>query len=618
MKKKSKLQETNRDNNPLDKKDTSPIVPQRSKFRGNLSVFKRELTEHQKEFLEVAKNKNTKIMFVAGPAGSSKAQPLDADILSENGWLKMGEIKPGIKIFGEDGNLYTVISIHPQGVKDIYKISFSDDTFTECTLDHLWFTQTSKDRNQRRWTNINGKRVKTRGEPKVGSVKTTEEILSTLFVRHNSRLNHSIPITKQINFLQTSHIISPYVLGAFLGDGCFRRKSYISFTSNDLEIVDKIKSELPESMEIRKIKSSKFDYSISQKKISIKGNVVYNDLKRLKLSNLTSSEKFIPNEYKFDNVKNRTELLRGLLDTDGHCNKKSGSVYFTTTSKSLSEDVRFIVESLGGICKISIRENFYPYLGGIKQGKNSYSLCICLPPEINPFYLTRKRELVIKKTKYTPIRYITNIELIGKKECQCILLDNPTHLYLTNNCIVTHNTYLSVLHALNMISDKKVSDLIYIRTAVESSDCKLGFLPGVADDKMAPYLQPLLDKLIELLPKGEIDALQKEKRFISIPVGFLRGLNWNAKVIIADEAQNMTYKELFTLITRTGEFSKVFIIGDPEQNDINGKSGFQKMMDNFDDEESRQNGIVVFKFTEEDIVRSGLVKFIVKKLRKPN
>ena len=76
------------------------------------------------------------------------------------------------------------------------------------------------------------------------------------------------------------------------------------------------------------------------------------------------------------------------------------------------------------------------------------------------------------------------------------------------------------------------------------------------------------------------------------------------RVIIADEAQNMTTKELFTLITRTGEFSKVFILGDPDQSDINGKSGFIKMISYFDDDESRANGIHVFKFTEDDIVRS--------------
>ena len=78
----------------------------------------------------------------------------------------------------------------------------------------------------------------------------------------------------------------------------------------------------------------------------------------------------------------------------------------------------------------------------------------------------------------------------------------------------------------------------------------------------------------------------------------------------------MTQKELITLITRTGEFSRVFIIGDSEQSDIGNKSGFVKLTSLFDDEESQKNGIFTFKFTEEDIVRSGLVKYIIKKIKK--
>ena len=113
----------------------------------------------------------------------------------------------------------------------------------------------------------------------------------------------------------------------------------------------------------------------------------------------------------------------------------------------------------------------------------------------------------------------------------------------------------------------------------------------------------------------DIETLQKENRLDSIPLGFLRGLNWNAKCIVADEAQNMTVKEITTLITRVGEFSKVFVLGDPDQSDINGKSGFMKIMNAFDDVESKENGIYTFKFTEEDIVRSSLVKYIVKKLK---
>lgn len=207
---------------------------------------------------------------------------------------------------------------------------------------------------------------------------------------------------------------------------------------------------------------------------------------------------------------------------------------------------------------------------------------------------------------------------LTEKQQQFLALaaDKQTKIIFVSGPAGSSKTFLAVLHALKMINEKRVSDLVYIRSAVESSDTKLGFLPGEADEKMAPYIQPLLDKLTEMLPKGDIDVLLKEERVTGVPVGFLRGLNWNAKVIVADESQNMTYKELFTLITRTGEFSKVFILGDPEQSDINGKSGFIKMISHFDDEESRQNGIHVFRFTEDDIVRSGLVQFIIRKVKK--
>jgi phosphate starvation-inducible PhoH-like protein len=210
-----------------------------------------------------------------------------------------------------------------------------------------------------------------------------------------------------------------------------------------------------------------------------------------------------------------------------------------------------------------------------------------------------KRELTAKQEEF--------LKLASDKETKVMFVSGPAG---------TSKTFLAVYHALNMINEKRVSDLVYIRSAVESSDAKLGFLPGEANEKLLPYIQPLLDKMSEMLFKADIDVLVKEERVTGIPVGFLRGLNWNAKVIIADEAQNMTFKELFTLITRTGEFSKVFILGDPEQSDINGKSGFIKMLSHFEDEESRQNGIHVFRFTEDDIVRSGLVQFIIKKIKK--
>jgi len=170
------------------------------------------------------------------------------------------------------------------------------------------------------------------------------------------------------------------------------------------------------------------------------------------------------------------------------------------------------------------------------------------------------------------------------------------------------------LVALELLNLKKVSDLIYIRSIVESSDNKMGYLPGDANEKLTPYLEPLMEKLDELLMKADINMLMKENRIEGKPTGYLRGLSWNAKAIIMDEAQNSTFRELTTLMTRVGQFSKLFICGDPMQSDINGKSGFEKMCNVFNDQESRDKGIHVFTLTEADIVRSEIVKFIVKKL----
>lgn len=247
--------------------------------------------------------------------------------------------------------------------------------------------------------------------------------------------------------------------------------------------------------------------------------------------------------------------------------------------------------------------------------KRSQTVTDLLQP---PNDLKQDRSPIIpQRTKLKSVLKIAQRELTEKQQqFLALAADKTTKVIFVSGPAGTSKTYLAVLHALRMINEKRVSDLVYIRSAVECSDAKLGFLPGEADEKMAPYIQPLLDKLSEMLPKGDIDILLKEERVTGVPVGFLRGLNWNAKVIIADEAQNMTFKELFTLITRTREFSKVFILGDPEQSDINGKSGFIKMLGHFDDEESRQNGIHVFRFTEDDIVRSGLVQFIISKVRK--
>lgn len=209
-----------------------------------------------------------------------------------------------------------------------------------------------------------------------------------------------------------------------------------------------------------------------------------------------------------------------------------------------------------------------------------------------------KRELTEKQKKF--------IELALDKSTKMMLVSGPSG---------TTKTYLAVLASLFLMNQKKISDIIYVRSIVESADVKMGTLPGEKDDKISPYRQPLIDKLDELLPKADVQHLTKEQRVEGLPVGYLRGLNWNAKAIIGDEMQNCTRKEIITLMTRTGEFSKVFLLGDPMQTDIKSHSGFKEMFNLFNDDESKTHGIYTFEFDEEDILRSALVKFIVHKIK---
>ena len=161
-------------------------------------------------------------------------------------------------------------------------------------------------------------------------------------------------------------------------------------------------------------------------------------------------------------------------------------------------------------------------------------------------------------------------------------------------------SYLSVLISLKLLYQNKINQIIYVRNPVESSTTsKTGFLPGDIAEKMAPYNQIFFDKLGELLPKSEVEKLIKENKLACIPLGFARGLS-------------------ILLLSRCGEHTKIFFVGDSlNQNDIGNKSGFRQMFDLLSDEESKENGVFTFERQKmEDIVRSGFVRFIMKKTGK--
>ncbi len=201
-----------------------------------------------------------------------------------------------------------------------------------------------------------------------------------------------------------------------------------------------------------------------------------------------------------------------------------------------------------------------------------------------------------------------------QKQLIDLILDKNTKVVFVSGPAGTSKTFISVLAGLMLMNKHSISDILYIRSVIESASRSMGYLPGLAEDKMEPYLRPLYDKLEEMLPKTDVDRLAKEKRIEGCPVNFLRGASFNAKFILVDESQNLDLKEATTVITRLGKFSKLIMAGDPSQSDINGRSSFLKLFDLFNDEESRANGIHCFSFTKDDIVRSGILKYIVTRL----
>jgi phosphate starvation-inducible PhoH-like protein len=220
-----------------------------------------------------------------------------------------------------------------------------------------------------------------------------------------------------------------------------------------------------------------------------------------------------------------------------------------------------------------------------------------------------------KKTARRPRKVNVKIpDFINEKQNQFldIALKQKTELMFCTGPAGTSKTFLAILASLQLLNMGAINKILYVRSVVESSDSKLGFLPGEEGMKMEPYLRPLRDKLGELLTPTDVSYMFQNDMIDAEHVGYARGQNWNDMAIVVDEAQNLTEKEILTIVTRCGRGSKVFLLGDPQQSDIKGKSGLVKFTNMFTGEEARDHGIETFEFTADDIVRSNLVKFILQ------
>lgn len=355
--------------------------------------------------------------------GTGKAQPLDAKVLTPTGWKCMGDVVVGDTVIGADGCPTKVIGVFPQGEKEIYKVVFSDGSFTECCDDHLW----SVNKAERKW----------RGAP--NQVLALSEIRTKLKdAAGNAR--HYIPMVSPVHFEDKPVEIDAYLLGLLIGDGSVKHNTPM-LTTADKEVVENILEILPSGVTPKF--NGKYGYSLSGKRPH--PNPLTIALRKLKLMGKMSYDKFIPDEYKYNSVEIRISMLQGLMDTDGSVSKNH--LEFSSSSKKLAEDVQEIVESLGGTSKITIRQTSFTHKNEKRLGAISYRVHISLPNGIVPFRLKRKVEGYKEPTKYNPTRAIVSVEYVGKKEAQCISVSSERQLYVTDRYIVTHNTVQSIVTA---------------------------------------------------------------------------------------------------------------------------------------------------------------------------
>lgn len=177
----------------------------------------------------------------------------------------------------------------------------------------------------------------------------------------------------------------------------------------------------------------------------------------------------------------------------------------------------------------------------------------------------------------------------------------------------TGKTYTAIALAVQSLKELRVKRIILSRPAVEAGE-NLGFLPGDLREKLDPYLQPLYDALLDMIPYRKLEKYIEEKVIQIAPLAFMRGRTLSDAFVILDEAQNATYTQMKMFLTRMGENSKFIVTGDITQIDLLKKSDSGlpvtfNILKNID-------GISFVKFDKHDIIRHRIVGKIVEAYEK--
>ena len=338
--------------------------------------------------------------------GVGKGLTYSTNVPFVNGFIQWKDVVVGTELIDEHGEPVTVIGTNPLTNVPFYKVSFDDGSSCDVSSGHLWSVRGRQDRRK-----------------KLDSWRTMEtiDILEQGVLRSNGKSKArqwEIPIQGAVKWDGKETDLPHYFMGLWLAEGY---KNRISTTQT--EVIEYLEGNFKTSKNNDTVSISNiFDKTIERK-------------------NMRSTTKYIPEEYKYGSVQQRRDLLAGLLDGDGEC-QKNGTVLYSSTSKQLIEDVTGVARSLGyKVHSPTSKIGKYKKDGVIHECNECFRIVITAYE--NPFQLsTHKKERWHKPAGRYLKRWITSIEPIGDKDGMCVEVDSPTGLHLSNDYVVTHNSAL--------------------------------------------------------------------------------------------------------------------------------------------------------------------------------
>ena len=368
------------------------------------------------------------------PAGTGKAQPHSEPVLLERGWTPMGDVRVGDRVYGSDGKLHDVLAVHPQGLRPVYRVTFSDGSWARCDEHHLWT-----------FRNHNG----------TWRTKTTSEWASLPLRKKSGRYHKSaykLPIVSAIQRPDADLTVDPYTLGLLLGDGSMSQRAGLGFTSMDEELIEALV--LPAGVvRVRRTSDNGRARTVGLTTATSFGgygrNTLLAALKALGLQGTNSYTKFVPASYLHASAKQRLAVLQGLFDTDGSVS--GAGVEYTTASTLLADHVQELVESLGGSCSRTTKVVRW----GDGRGLEYQRMHLRMPRGMRPFRLGRKAAEYAKNElarQRDVMRAVVSIERDGEEECSCITVSAPDHLYVTRRHILTHNSHASAIVITELVN----------------------------------------------------------------------------------------------------------------------------------------------------------------------